>query len=145
MDGIVTNGSHGAPPGPPPEPVERPPTPPPPPTEDSTAPPPPPDAGIPPPPPDDVPPAPPVEAKKNKVGWGAKRPAATPLSVEDLIRKKKEADAAAAKVCFVSYVFALVPCVTRLLIYFAIITAKIFVQSSTRETCAGEEGEGSGS
>jgi ATP-dependent RNA helicase DDX23/PRP28 len=47
-----------------------------------------------------VPPAPPAEIKKKKAGWGApKRPAATPLSVEELIRKKKEADAAASKVC----------------------------------------------
>jgi ATP-dependent RNA helicase DDX23/PRP28 len=40
-----------------------------------------------------------VEQKKKKAGWDAKRPAATPLSVEELIRKKKETDAAAAKVC----------------------------------------------
>jgi ATP-dependent RNA helicase DDX23/PRP28 len=39
------------------------------------------------------------ELKKKKVGWGAKKPAATPLSVEELVRKKREADAAAAKVC----------------------------------------------
>ena len=99
MDGIVPSGANGLPPGPPPDPVERPPSPPPPPPEDSGAPPPPPDNAAPPPPPDELPPAPPVETKKAKKGWGAtKRPAATPLSVEDLIQKKKEADAAAAKV-----------------------------------------------
>lgn len=92
-------GTDAGPPGPPPDPIERPPSPPPPPPEDSGAPPPPPDTSVPPPPPDELPPAPPVEDKKSKKGWGApKRAAATPLSVEDLIRKKKEADAAAAKV-----------------------------------------------
>lgn len=99
MEGIVTNGSADGPPGPPPDPIERPPTPPPPPPEDLGAPPPPPDAGVPPPPPEDAPPAPPIEVKKKKLGWGAKKPAAAPLSVEDLIKKKKDADAAAAKVC----------------------------------------------
>lgn len=101
MDGIVTDGTGGTyPPMPPPEPVERPPTPPPPPPEDSAAPPPPPDTSAPPPPPEDVPPPPPPETKKKKkVGWDTKRPAATPLSVEELLRKKREADAAAAKVC----------------------------------------------
>ena len=102
MDGIVTNGSTEDPSRPPPpEPFERPPTPPPPPPEDSAAPPPPPDVSAPPPPPEDLPPAPPPEVpKKKKVGWGGtKRPAATPLSVEELVRKKREADAAAEKVC----------------------------------------------
>ncbi|KAJ5681934.1 Pre-mRNA-splicing ATP-dependent RNA helicase prp28 [Penicillium maclennaniae] len=100
---MATNGFDGLPPGPPPDPIERPPSPPPPPPEDLAAPPPPPDAAAPPPPPDDAPPAPPVEAKKKKSGWGApKRPAATPLSVEELIRKKKEADAAASKPKFLS-------------------------------------------
>ncbi|PWY93462.1 dead box ATP-dependent rna helicase [Aspergillus sclerotioniger CBS 115572] len=92
MEGIVTNGSSGAPPPmPPPEP-------------DSAAPPPPPDTSAPPPPPEDLPPAPPpeTEPKKKKVGWGTKRPAATPLSVEELVRKKREADAAAAKPKFLS-------------------------------------------
>ncbi|KAJ5724684.1 Pre-mRNA-splicing ATP-dependent RNA helicase prp28 [Penicillium malachiteum] len=105
MDDIEMYGSYGAPPAPPappPDPIERPPTPPPPPPEDLGAPPPPPDLAVPPPPPEDLPPAPPVEIKKKKAGWGAKRPAAAPLSVEDLIRKKKEADAAAAKPKFLS-------------------------------------------
>ncbi|CAI7581068.1 unnamed protein product [Penicillium glandicola] len=99
----MTNGSEGFPPLPPPDPVERPPSPPPPPPEDLAAPPPPPDSIAPPPPPDDVPPPPPVGTqKKQKLGWGAKKPAVTPLSVEDLIRKKKEADAATAKPKFLS-------------------------------------------
>ncbi|KAJ5287791.1 Pre-mRNA-splicing ATP-dependent RNA helicase prp28 [Penicillium angulare] len=104
MDSIEMNMQNGGPPAPPPDPIERPPTPPPPPPEDLGAPPPPPDvAAPPPPPPDDVPPpAPPVDTKKKKQGWGAKRPAAAPLSVEDLLRKKKEADAAAAKPKFLS-------------------------------------------
>ncbi|KAJ5748736.1 uncharacterized protein N7511_010432 [Penicillium nucicola] len=92
MDGIVTTGSPGSPPHPPPIPIQRPLSPPPPPPEDSAA---------PPPPPEDIPPPPPVETKK-KQGWGTKRPAATPLSVEELIRKKKEADAATAKPKFLS-------------------------------------------
>ncbi|GLI77372.1 mRNA splicing protein prp28 [Penicillium ochrochloron] len=102
MEGIVTNGSADGPPAPPPDFMERPPTPPPPPPEDLGAPPPPPDTGIPPPPPEDAPPAPPTEVKKKKLGWGAKKPAAAPLSVEDLIKKKKDADAAAAKPKFLS-------------------------------------------
>lgn len=106
MDDIEMHGSNGAPPAPqappapPPDPIERPPSPPPPPPEDSGAPPPPPDVAAPPPPPDDRPPAPPIETTKKKQGWGSKRPAAAPLSVEDLIRKKKEAEAAAAKVLY---------------------------------------------
>lgn len=99
MEGIEINGSAVAPPGPPPDPIERPPTPPPPPPEDLGAPPPPPDAALPPPPPEDAPPAPPPDVKRKKLGWGSKKPAAAPLSVEDLIKKKKDADAAAAKVC----------------------------------------------
>ncbi|KAJ5185096.1 Helicase C-terminal [Penicillium cf. griseofulvum] len=102
----MANGSEGFPPLPPPDPIERPPSPPPPPPEDLAAAPPPPDSIAPPPPPDDAPPPPPppVETqKKQKLGWGAKRPAVTPLSVEDLIRKKKEADAATAKVSLSSY------------------------------------------
>ncbi|KAB8239605.1 mRNA splicing protein PRP28 [Aspergillus alliaceus] len=104
MDDIVMNGSSEVrPPHPPPEPIERPPTPPPPPPEDSVAPPPPPDAAAPPPPPEDLPPAPPPpEPKKKKLGWGAKKPVATPLSVDELVRKKREADAAAARPKFLS-------------------------------------------
>ncbi|KAJ5784470.1 Pre-mRNA-splicing ATP-dependent RNA helicase prp28 [Penicillium pulvis] len=105
MDDIEMNASDEAlpgPPAPPPDTIERPPSPPPPPPEDSGAPPPPPDVAAPPPPPDDRPPAPPIETTKKKQGWGSKRPAAAPLSVEDLIRKKKEAEAAAAKPKFLS-------------------------------------------
>ncbi|KAL3473543.1 hypothetical protein BJX99DRAFT_248851 [Aspergillus californicus] len=76
--------------------------PPPPPPEESGAPPPPPEISAPPPPPDDLPPPPPLETKKKKIGWGAKRPASAPLSVEELVRKKREADAAAAQPKFVS-------------------------------------------
>lgn len=142
MDGMMSNGSNGAPPGPPPEPIERPPTPPPPPPEDSAAPPPPPDAAVPPPPPDDLPPAPPPQEKKKKLGWGTKRPAATPLSVEDLIKKKKEADAAAAKVCsleeFAWDIYQIADVLFTDL-------AQVPIKSRTRKACAGEESEGSGS
>ncbi|GAD98241.1 DEAD/DEAH box helicase, putative [Paecilomyces variotii No. 5] len=112
MDGIVTSG--GPPPAPPADPVERPPTPPPPPPpehalppppSDASAPPPPPDTTAPPPPPEDAPPPPPVPAvekkKKKKAGWDSQR-STTPLSVEELLRKKREADAAAAKPKFLS-------------------------------------------
>ncbi|CAG8925457.1 unnamed protein product [Penicillium salamii] len=102
MDGVIANDSNMSPPSPPPQPMERPPSPPPPPPEDSAAPPPPPDTTAPPPPPEDIPPPPPVENTKKKQGWGAKKAAITPLSVEELIRKKKEADAATAKPKFLS-------------------------------------------
>jgi ATP-dependent RNA helicase DDX23/PRP28 len=87
------------PPPPPPDPVERPASPPPP----------PPEAFVPPPPPEDVPPPPPpaVEAPKppspvalrQKKGWGTVKPKTEPLSIEEILKKKREADAAAAKVC----------------------------------------------
>ncbi|QSS64260.1 pre-mRNA-splicing ATP-dependent RNA helicase PRP28, partial [Histoplasma capsulatum] len=106
MDWIAEN----RPPGPPPEPFERSPTPPPPPPV-SLVPPPPPDAAAPPPPPDSIaPPPPPPEdaplpeppaAKRKKVGWGSQR-SATPLSVEELLRKKREADEAASKPKFLT-------------------------------------------
>ena len=84
---------------------------PPPPPPDSIAPPPPPDSTAPPPPPEDAPPPPPPAtvnsdgygpidssvAKKKKKGWGD-APKRQPLSVEEVLRKKKEADEAAAKV-----------------------------------------------
>jgi ATP-dependent RNA helicase DDX23/PRP28 len=45
--------------------------------------------------------------KKKKAGWGSSA-GAKPLSVEELLRKKREADAAASKVslflCFTYYV-----------------------------------------
>ena len=83
---------------------------PPPPPPDLAAPPPPPDVSAPPPPPEDLPPPPPSNTngelpapppevtKKRKVGWEGKQP----LSVEEILRKKKEADEAAAKVRILS-------------------------------------------
>ncbi|KAI7378652.1 hypothetical protein KC336_g19348, partial [Hortaea werneckii] len=82
--------------------------PPPPPDAELAPPPPPPSDDVPPPPPSsDVPPPPPPSddataiapepvAKKRKLGWGS-APKAQPLSVEELLAKKKAADAAAAK------------------------------------------------
>jgi ATP-dependent RNA helicase DDX23/PRP28 len=60
---------------------------------------PPPPSDLPPPPPTDILPPPPEEPKKKKAGWGAPRDRG-PLSIEDILKKKKEADEAAAKVCF---------------------------------------------
>ena len=107
MEGIVSHGADEAPPPPPPESG----VPPPPPADNVAPPPPPDDVPAPPPPPADeeLQPAPPPESepknkKKKKQGWGSgsgsgtKKPASTPLSVEELVRKKREADAAAAKV-----------------------------------------------
>ncbi|CAG8976597.1 hypothetical protein HYALB_00002110 [Hymenoscyphus albidus] len=82
---------------------------PPPPPPDSFAPPPPPSTSAPP-PPSDLPPPPPTESlppppeepiKKKKAGWGAPRDRG-PLSIEDILKKKKEADDAAAKPKFLS-------------------------------------------
>ncbi|WEW59501.1 mRNA splicing protein prp28 [Emydomyces testavorans] len=103
MDGILAASiSTISPPRPPPEPIERPPSPPPPPLDDSALPPPPPDSLAPPPPPEEVPPPPPTEqVKKKKVGWGNAK-STTPLSVEELLRKKKEADDAASRPKFLS-------------------------------------------
>ena len=91
MNGHLTNGDVV----PPPPPVD--PAPPPPP--EYTAPPPPPEDFPPPPPPgsEAPPPPPPGEVKKKKSGWAAN--ARQPLSVEEILRKKREADEAAAKVC----------------------------------------------
>lgn len=110
MNGVLINGNGEVhPPQPPAEPVERPPTPPPAPPIESAPPPPPmeidappsPSHVEPPPPPEDVPPPPPPAAtavKKKKTGWGSSGAAPKPLSVEELLRKKREADAAASKV-----------------------------------------------
>ncbi|EKV07664.1 DEAD/DEAH box helicase, putative [Penicillium digitatum PHI26] len=88
----MTNSSELFPPLPPPDPVERPPSPPPPPPEDLATPPPPPDNIAPPPPPDDVPPPPPVETqKKQKLGWGAKKLAVTPLTQREKLALEKRA------------------------------------------------------
>ncbi|KAK2741233.1 mRNA splicing protein prp28 [Myotisia sp. PD_48] len=101
MDGILSDSSIPGPPPPPPppphppaEPFERPPTPPPPPPEDVALPPFPPDVPASPPPP------PPEPKKKKKVGWGSQK--STPLSVEELVRKKREADEAASRPKFLS-------------------------------------------
>lgn len=89
---------------PPPPPPSDPSAPPPPP--ESFEPPPPPDTIAPPPPPPDFsenvseprPPSPVPAVKKKNAGWGSQlKPA--PLSVEDLLRKKREAEEAASKVC----------------------------------------------
>ncbi|MCJ1319203.1 mRNA splicing protein prp28 [Xylographa vitiligo] len=94
MNGHLTNGDVV----PPPPPVD--PAPPPPP--EYTAPPPPPEDFPPPPPPgsEAPPPPPPGEVKKKKSGWAAN--ARQPLSVEEILRKKREADEAAAKPKFLS-------------------------------------------
>ena len=84
----------------------------PPPPPDLSAPPPPPEYTEPPPPPEDLPPPPPPSVydengpavaglelkKKGKKGWGDSSAKRQPLSVEEILRKKKEADEAAAKV-----------------------------------------------
>ncbi|GAB7357219.1 hypothetical protein MBLNU459_g8200t1 [Dothideomycetes sp. NU459] len=76
------------------------------------APPPPPSEAPPPPPPDSAPPPPPafdapiaspsvgadLPAKK-KQGWASSKPKSQPLSIEEILAKKKAADEAAAKVC----------------------------------------------
>ncbi|KAL2859844.1 mRNA splicing protein PRP28 [Aspergillus lucknowensis] len=101
MGDAVINGSMESPSNYPPPPPPEDGAPPPPP--ETSAPPPPPDVSAPPPPPEDHPPPPPAsEVKKKKLGWGSKRPTTTPLSVEELVRKKREADAAAAKPKFMS-------------------------------------------
>lgn len=83
------------------EPIDRPSSPPPPPPE-FFAPPPPPEDLPPPPPPSTTngqqpPPPPPAEIRKNKISGSGSRDR-QPLSVEEILRKKKEADEAAAKV-----------------------------------------------
>ncbi|KAK5064293.1 mRNA splicing protein prp28 [Exophiala bonariae] len=110
-------------PAPPVDPISRPQSPPPPsstvqppppPPDNNSAPPPPPTASnIPPPPPEVVPPPPAGDSDQGadelrlqpptKKGWGsAKSQRATPLSVEELLRKKREADLAASKPKFLS-------------------------------------------
>lgn len=93
-------------PGPPIDTMQRLPSPPPPPS-DSAAPPPPPLDDVPPPPSD--PRGPPEDEnvpfstapKRPKKGWAAK-PKSQPLSVEELVQAKREADAAASKPRFLS-------------------------------------------
>jgi ATP-dependent RNA helicase DDX23/PRP28 len=102
---------------PPPPPPPSDPFPPPPPPSDDVPPPPPSDDVPPPPPPaSDLPPPPPPpptngsldteedlqpNLRKRKLGWGAK-PKTQPLSIEELLAKKKAADEAAAKPKFLS-------------------------------------------
>ncbi|KAJ5032388.1 uncharacterized protein L3040_008993 [Drepanopeziza brunnea f. sp. 'multigermtubi'] len=87
------NGRLPSPPPPPPDSMDPPPPP------DSDAPPPPSD--LPPPPPSELLPPPPEEPPKKKKGWGASRDRG-PLSIEDILKKKKDADEAAAKPKFLS-------------------------------------------
>ncbi|KAF2810546.1 U5 snRNP-like RNA helicase subunit [Mytilinidion resinicola] len=88
---------------PPPPPQEELAPPPPPPQDFAPPPPPPPEALPPPPPPAELPPPPPeFGAPKQKKGWGAAKPKAQPLSIEEILKKKKEADAAAAKPKFLN-------------------------------------------
>ncbi|KAI9724557.1 MAG: mRNA splicing protein prp28 [Candelaria pacifica] len=75
----------------------------PPPPPDVSAPPPPPEEILPPPPPstEQPPPPPAPDTVKKKAGWGA--PAKPgPLSIEEILRKKREADEAASKPKFLS-------------------------------------------
>lgn len=106
MNGHMSNGDifKTLLPPPPPAPLENP----------SSPPPPPPEILAPPPPPEDLPPPPPpfttngerpllpAGANKKRTGWGASS-GRQPLSVEELLKKKKEADEAAAKVRALSY------------------------------------------
>ena len=83
------------------EPIERPSSPPPPPPE-FYAPPPPPEDLPPPPPPSTTnnqqpPPPPQTDSRRKRVSGSVSRDR-QPLSVEEILRKKKEADEAAAKV-----------------------------------------------
>ncbi|MCJ1350490.1 MAG: mRNA splicing protein prp28 [Icmadophila ericetorum] len=111
MSGHTVNSLNGySLPPPPPDPFHRPPSPPPPPPEslESLAPPPPPPEPLAPPPPpvDLLPPPPedlpllPVITKKPKKSAPSKQ--AQPLSVEELLRKKKEAEETASKPKFLS-------------------------------------------
>ncbi|KIW17567.1 pre-mRNA-splicing ATP-dependent RNA helicase prp28 [Exophiala spinifera] len=93
----MVNGHDADIPAPPVDPISRPQTPPPPPS--TLAPPPPPPSDLAPPPP---PPATNGAVVKKK-GWGAStKPKSQPLSVEDLLKKKREADLAASKPKFLS-------------------------------------------
>jgi ATP-dependent RNA helicase DDX23/PRP28 len=90
------NGMLSSPPPPPPESL----VPPPPPTDFA----PPPPEDLPPPPPSEYLPPPPTsneQPQKKKLGWGVPR-SRGPLSIEEILQKKKEADEAAAKVCLVT-------------------------------------------
>lgn len=106
VNGHYTNGL----PAPPIDPIQRPETPPPPPTFiDTEAPPPPIDQDAPPPPPPTLEAPSKISSESSlKPSLATKRPPisskpkTTPLSVEELLRKKREADAAASKPKFLS-------------------------------------------
>lgn len=115
MAKAMVNGRHEIHiPAPPVDPISRPRTPPPPPSAGADLPPPPPVAGSAPPPPPDTIPPPPLDVVGSltngskpqppaKKGWGStKTPKAAPLSVEELLKKKREADLAASKPKFLS-------------------------------------------
>lgn len=92
------HGRRSSPPPPPPDSILPPPPP------ETSAPAPPPPKELPPPPPSDLlPPTPPTieEPKKRKAGWGASK-GRGPLSIEEILQKKKEADEAAAKPKFLT-------------------------------------------
>src|SRR3984893_3211609 len=99
-----TNGDAIATPPPPPGSLNGRLSSPPPPPPDGLVPPPPP-TDFAPPPPEDLPPPPPPtsseQTQKEKLGWGVTK-SRGPLSIEEILQKKKEADEAAAKVCLVT-------------------------------------------
>ncbi|KAI9780014.1 MAG: mRNA splicing protein prp28 [Candelina submexicana] len=108
MNGHLTNGDATISTIPPPPPPQQSdsllglPLPPPPPPE-ASAPPPPPEDSLPPPPPSvEQPPPPPTPGVvKKKAGWGATAKPG-PLSIEEILKKKREADEAASKPKFLS-------------------------------------------
>lgn len=118
MANTMVNGHHDLEiPAPPVDPIARPQSPPPPPSTSYDPPPPPHEAGVAPPPPPsaaNAPPPPPIDDVQTvandlrpqppkKKGWGAaKLQKANPLSVEELLKKKREADLAASKPKFLS-------------------------------------------
>lgn len=132
------------------EPIERPASPPPPPPE-FLAPPPPPEDLPPPPPPatNSQPPPPPGDSKKKKTGAGSSQ-ARQPLSVEEILKNKKQADEAAAKVRILVSTFWLHD--IHLVLYSSIYTshtdeyfaglAEILIESPAREACAGKTRKG---
>lgn len=105
MASKLVNGNHNTTiPGPPLDPISRPQSPPPPPST-ANAPPPPPEDSVPPPPIEAVNSQPISKASIPKKGWGnvtKKIEKTTPLSVEELLKKKREADLAASRPKFLS-------------------------------------------
>ncbi len=154
MNGHLTNGvATVVPPPPPREPFERPSSPPPPPPE-TLAPPPPPEDLPPPPPPSTInepPPPLPLEIKKKKAGWGNHRDH-TPLSVEEILRKKREVDEAAAKVSSTQKLYF--PNDLMFTLHYSIVStpavlttcvcdlAQVLIESSKREISSRKANEG---